>query len=180
MACGLLHVQYLSSSVMLCSWHTQRKFAAFFFKLRYQPWFVAMLFQLSHAHCQCFFVTNSHMSWFYHSTTRLLAQFLHDFVLQLVETAACFTICMIQHVFSILIYSFNRIFIKLSWIEDKQQQPMMSEMTSLTTSTVILVLLNGKMIAHKIELKISHFIKLNYSRPVSLQCVWSTGWPADQ
>ena len=32
-----------------------------------------------------------------------------------------------------------------------QQLPMMSETTLLTTSTVIVVLLNGKMIVHKIE-----------------------------
>ena len=37
---------------------------------------------------------------------------------------------------------------------DLQQLPMMSETTLLTTSTVIMVLLNRKMIAHKIELKI--------------------------
>ena len=43
---------------------------------------------------------------------------------------------------------------------DLQQLPMMSETTLLTTSTVIVVLLNGKMIAHKIEFKIkSHYIK---------------------
>ena len=35
-----------------------------------------------------------------------------------------------------------------------QQLPMMSENTLLTTSIVIMVLLNGKMIAHKIEFKI--------------------------
>ena len=35
-----------------------------------------------------------------------------------------------------------------------KQLPMMSETTLLTTSTVIVVLLNGKMIAHKIEFKI--------------------------
>ena len=35
-----------------------------------------------------------------------------------------------------------------------QQLPMMSETTLLTTSTVIVVLLNGKMIVHKIEFKI--------------------------
>ena len=69
-----------------------------------------------------FFVMNSQASWFHHSTTLLIVQFLHDFVLQLVETVACFTICMIQQWFSIFIYSFNCIFIKLSWIEDKWQQ----------------------------------------------------------
>ena len=37
---------------------------------------------------------------------------------------------------------------------DLQQLSMMSETTLLTTSTVIMVLLNGKMIVHKIELKI--------------------------
>ena len=62
-----------------------------------------------------------------------------------------------------------------------QQQSMMSETTLLTTSTVIMVQLNGKKIAHKIEFKIkSHYIKLNLSRPVILQCVWSTGQPARQ
>ena len=34
-----------------------------------------------------------------------------------------------------------------------QQQPMISETTLLTTSTVIMVLLKGKMIVHKIEFK---------------------------
>ena len=38
-----------------------------------------------------------------------LCKFLCDFVLQLVETAICFTIFKIQCVFSILIYSFNHI-----------------------------------------------------------------------
>ena len=37
---------------------------------------------------------------------------------------------------------------------DQQQLLMMSETTLLTASTVIMVLLNGKMIAHKIEFKI--------------------------
>ena len=37
---------------------------------------------------------------------------------------------------------------------DLQQLPMMSETTLLTTSTMIMVLLNGKMIVHKIEFKI--------------------------
>ena len=41
---------------------------------------------------------------------------------------------------------------------DLQQLPMMSEITLLTTSTVTMVLLNGKMIVHKIEFKISHYI----------------------
>ena len=36
---------------------------------------------------------------------------------------------------------------------DLQQLPMISEITLLTTLTVITVLLNGKMIVHKIELK---------------------------
>ena len=36
---------------------------------------------------------------------------------------------------------------------DLQQLPMMSEITLLTTSTVIMVLLNGKMIVHKIKFK---------------------------
>ena len=37
---------------------------------------------------------------------------------------------------------------------DLQKLPMMLETTLLTTSTVILVLLNGKMIVNKIEFKI--------------------------
>ena len=37
---------------------------------------------------------------------------------------------------------------------DQQQLPMMSETTLLSTSTVIVVLLNGKVIGHKIEFKI--------------------------
>ena len=39
-----------------------------------------------------------------------------------------------------------------------QQLPMMSEITLLTSSTVIMVLLNGKMIVHKIESKIKVII----------------------
>ena len=42
---------------------------------------------------------------------------------------------------------------------DLQQLSVMSEITLLTTSTVIMVLLNGKMIVHKIEFKISHYIR---------------------
>ena len=41
---------------------------------------------------------------------------------------------------------------------DLQQLPMMSKITLLTTSTVIMVLLSGKMILHKIELKIKVII----------------------
>ena len=41
---------------------------------------------------------------------------------------------------------------------DLQQLPMMSEITLLTTSIVIVVLLNGKMIVHKIEFKIKFII----------------------
>ena len=41
---------------------------------------------------------------------------------------------------------------------DLQQLPMMSEITLLTTSTVIMVLLNGKMIVHKIEFKMKVII----------------------
>ena len=65
-------------------------------------------------HTASIFIADLQMSQFYHSATLFITQFLQDFVLQLVETAVCFTICMIQHVFSILIYSFNHIFIKLS------------------------------------------------------------------
>ena len=106
-----------------------------------------------------FFIVNSQALWFIQSTTLLITQLLGNFVLQLVETAVYFTICMIQHMFSILIYSFNHIFIKLSWIEDKQQQHCFSiegkniVCIAYTLSTVILVLLNGKMIANKVEFK---------------------------
>ena len=41
---------------------------------------------------------------------------------------------------------------------DLQQLPMMSEITLLTTLTVIMVLLNGKMIVHKIGFKIKVII----------------------
>ena len=41
---------------------------------------------------------------------------------------------------------------------DLQQLPMMSETTLLTTSTVIVVLLNGKMIVQRIEFKIGVII----------------------
>ena len=71
---------------------------------------------------QAFFIANLQTSQFYHSTNLFIAWFLCSCVLQLVETAVCFTICMIQCVFSILIYSFNHICIKLPWIEDKHQQ----------------------------------------------------------
>ena len=86
--------------------------------LWYHPQFTAMLFQWPHAHCQHF------SSWIcrHHDFITLLPFSLHDFLLQLVETAVCFTICLIHCVFSILIYSFNHIFIKLPWIEDKHQQ----------------------------------------------------------
>ena len=78
--------------------------------------FAAMLFQWSHAHCQHF------SSQFYHSTTLFIAQFYVQFCVATGLAAVCFTICMIQCVFSILIYTFSHIFIKLPWIEDKQQQ----------------------------------------------------------
>ena len=83
---------------------------------------VAMLFQLPYANFQCF-------SLQIHRHCDLIAlihfslhNFLFDFVLQLIETAICFTICMIQFVFSILICSFNHNCIKLPWLEDKHQQ----------------------------------------------------------
>ena len=41
---------------------------------------------------------------------------------------------------------------------DLQQLPMISEITLLTTSTVIVILLNGKMTEHKIEFKIKVII----------------------
>ena len=49
------------------------------------------------------FVTKLQISQFYHSTTLFIMQFS----LQLVEIAVCFTTCMIQCVFYILIYSLN-------------------------------------------------------------------------
>ena len=45
---------------------------------------------------------------------------------------------------------------------DLKQLPMMSETTLLTTSTVIMVLLNSKMIAHKIEFKTSNITSANF------------------
>ena len=45
---------------------------------------------------------------------------------------------------------------------DLQQLPMMSETTLLTTSAVIVVLLNGKMIMHKIEFKTSNVTSANF------------------
>ena len=118
-----------SSVALLCwqpllgLWHTQHEFAAFL---------------TSRIHCdialdslQCFlngpmhtaniFVANLQMSLFYHSTTLFITWFFVQFCVAAGLTAVCFTICMIQCVFSILIYSFNHILIKLPWIEDKQQ-----------------------------------------------------------
>ena len=73
--------------------------------LQYCPQFGAVLFQWSHAHCQHFSLQICR----HHDFIALLPfsshNFLSNFVLQLVETAICFTICMIQCVFSILIYS---------------------------------------------------------------------------
>ena len=60
-------------------------------------------------HTASIFIANSQTLQFYCSTTLFIMHFLCDFVLQLVETAICFTICMIQCVFSILLYSFNHI-----------------------------------------------------------------------
>ena len=51
-----------------------------------------------------------------------------------------------------------------------QQLPMMSETTLLTTSTVIMALLNGKMIAHKIEFKIRVII-------LNKGTLMLNGWP---
>ena len=45
---------------------------------------------------------------------------------------------------------------------DLQQLSMMSETTLLTTSTVIVVLLNGKMIVHEIEFKTSNVTSANF------------------
>ena len=66
------------------------------------------------------FITNLQMLQFYHSTTLFITWFFVWFCVATGLTAVCFTICMIQHIFSILIYLFNHIFIKLPWIEDKQ------------------------------------------------------------
>ena len=127
---------------------------------RYRRRFIAMV----PCKLPVFFIVKLQTSWFYHSTTLLIRWFLHDFVLQLVETTVCFTIDMIQHMFSILIYSFNHIFIKLSWIEDSDHGS---------------VELQNYWPYNWIQNK-SHYIKLNSSRPVSLQCIWLTSWPADQ
>ena len=53
---------------------------------------------------------------------------------------------------------------------DLQQPPMMSEITVLTTSTVIVALLNGKMIVHKIEFKIK-VITLNKGTLIHYICI---------
>ena len=45
---------------------------------------------------------------------------------------------------------------------DLQQLPIMSETTLLTTSTVIVILLNGKMIVQKIEFKTSNVTSANF------------------
>ena len=55
---------------------------------------------------------------------------------------------------------------------DLQQLPMMSETTLLTTSIVIMVLLNSKLIVHKIEFKIRAII-LNKG---TLMLIKFTGW----
>ena len=59
---------------------------------------------------------------------------------------------------------------------DLQQLPMMSETTLLTTSIVIVVLMNGTMIAHEIEFKITDYIKL-FKTHESAMCLidWPTG-----
>ena len=103
-------VQVLRTYVIHIYTHNAHDTQWEFLMLWYHPQFIAMLFQWSHAHYK-----------FYHYYPFNCMIFC-DFVLELVETAVCFTICMIQHVFSILSYSFSHIFIKLLWIEDKQQQ----------------------------------------------------------
>ena len=110
--------------------------------LRYCPRFAAMLFQWSHAHYQCFSSQIRRHHDFITLLPFLLHNFLCDFVLQQVETTVHFTICMIQCVFSILIYSFNR-YCELAHVTKIK-----------IIEIVIVVLLNGKMIMHKIEFKI--------------------------
>ena len=44
-----------------------------------------------------FLITNVQTSQFYHSTPLLITWLFCNFVLQLIETAVCFTFCMIQH-----------------------------------------------------------------------------------
>ena len=61
---------------------------------------------------------------------------------------------------------------------DLQQLPMMPEITILTTSTVIMVLLNGKMIVHKIEFKIKVIILDKWTLMLSNLLVGHQ--PADQ
>ena len=92
---------------------------------RYRTGFTPMLFQWSHSYMQHFLLQiccNLFTLQFFNSRPPFIAQFFVQFCVATGLTAVCFTICMIQHVFSILIYSFNHIFIKLPWIEDKQQQ----------------------------------------------------------
>ena len=79
---------------------------------RYRAGFAPMLFQWSYSHMQCFLL-RIHGNFF-------TAQFFHSrpfycmiFCVETSLTTICFTIYIIQHVFSILIYSFNHIFMKL-------------------------------------------------------------------
>ena len=89
---------------------------------RYHPWFFCSAFPMFSCTLPAFFIMNLQMSWFYHSTTLLIAQYFVWFRVATGWNYCMFYLWMIQCVFSILIYSFNHIFIKLPWIEDKQQQ----------------------------------------------------------
>ena len=109
--CFNLIVKLKSESLTqpLSAWHTQRQFAAFLTSRICHDITLDSLQCFPTVPCTlpAFSVVNSQTLQCYCSTTLLIVQFLCDFVLQLVETAVCFTIYMIQHVFSIFIYSFN-------------------------------------------------------------------------
>ena len=84
--------------------------------LRYRTGFTPMLFQWSHSHMQCFLLRihgDFFTVQFFCSRPFLSYNFFVQFCVATGLTTVCFTIYMIQHMFSILIYSFNHIFIKL-------------------------------------------------------------------
>ena len=95
-------------------WHC--KFAAI------SPLICCNAFSMVPCTLPAFSIANSQMLQFYRSTTLFILQFFVQFCVATGLTADVLPFCVILHVFSILIYAFNHIFIKLPWIEDKQQQ----------------------------------------------------------
>ena len=139
--------------------------------LRYRPQFAAMIFQWSHAHCQHFSLWICGHCDLIALLPFSLCDFLCNFVLQLVETAVCSTILLIQYVFHILIYSFN-------WYCE------LAHLTRIKIIIVIMVLLNGKIIVHKIEFKIRAIIyRPQRYQPGTVAFIFeftgqvSIGWP---